>query len=872
MSGATASDRNRSKLTVPLDFLSEIANADSLGVLYDSIAKWMPDIFPADRISIALPKDEKFLAVAAVRGDRIRYDVAPIPIDGSKLGDCYVSRNPIVVNDADRPGERYTRTATPGQDRYRSTAILPLVVGDSCLGTLNLGCVAANSFPKETVVDLGRIATWIALQLNRFETHERLKTSEARFNALIENAQAMIFAKAPDGTMLIANRKYCETHGLQPDDVIGRRDAEIFGDAQAKQWQQDENRILRSGSGKTVEEELVHADGVTRTHMTQKFAVFDPGRGEHIICAISTDISDRKEVEAALAESESRARAFFDNSPSLMFMKDRNHRISFANRGFLEFYKTTEEQVLGRQSAAYVPPDLLERFEAEDRNIIENSVVSQTELQFPDAEGNMHDFLTIKFPANGADGNPVGLGGINIETTELRSRERELEIARDEAELAALNFEQAADKARAADRAKTDFLASMSHELRTPLNGILGMTHLLAMEDLTAEQQNKVDTIQESGDALLILLNDILDLSKVEAGELEVEIREFRLQDLVASIEALWEPQAQSKQLGWRCDVDLSVAPVLIGDDAKLRQIVFNLVSNALKFTDDGEIGLRVTQSESPDGRVMNRFEVSDTGPGIPHEHQSRLFDKFTQADSTISRRYGGTGLGLAICKSLIELMGGEIGYDTAPREGTTFWITLACEPGTDSALPAPDAPDAPDAPETPAKAVPDQPLTILVAEDNSVNQQIIRLMLEKAGHRCDMAENGAQAVEAVRRQDYDLVLMDIQMPEMDGIAATSAIRSLGGKRAKTPIVALTANAMKGDRALYLSAGMNDYVAKPIDPAALGAALSRQTGSGGTIEAFGDRGIVSSSAPVEPDPSLALEIDALFDGLDFADK
>jgi PAS domain S-box-containing protein len=310
MSGATASDGNRSKLTVPLDFLSEIANADSLGVLYDSIAKWMPDIFPADRISIALPKDEKLVAVAAVRGDRIRYDVAPIPIDGSKLGDCCVSRNPIVVNDADRPGERYTRTATPGQDRYRSAAILPLVVGDSCLGTLNLGCVAANSFPKETVVDLGRIATWIALQLNRFETHERLETSEARFNALIENAQAIIFAKAPDGTMLIANRKYCETHGLQPDDLIGRRDAEIFGDAQAKQWQQDENRILRSGSGKTVEEELVHADGVTRTHMTQKFAVFDPGRGEHIICAISTDISDRKEVEAALAESESRARAF----------------------------------------------------------------------------------------------------------------------------------------------------------------------------------------------------------------------------------------------------------------------------------------------------------------------------------------------------------------------------------------------------------------------------------------------------------------------------------------------------------------------------------------------------------------------------------
>lgn len=253
MSVPSASDGQRSKLTVPLDFLTEIANADRIDKLCASIAQWMPQIFPADRISIALPTDKGLLRVAAVHGDGIPYDTAQIPIAGTKLGDSYLSRTPIVVNDADRLGEKYARRRTPGQDTYRSTAILPLVVGDTCLGNLNFGCVDANRFPLETVTDLGQIATWIALQLSRFETHEWLKTSEARFGAPIENAEAMIFAKAADGTMLITNRKFYEVSGLRPGEVVGKLDSELFGQEAAAQWQKDDLRVLESKTGESIE-------------------------------------------------------------------------------------------------------------------------------------------------------------------------------------------------------------------------------------------------------------------------------------------------------------------------------------------------------------------------------------------------------------------------------------------------------------------------------------------------------------------------------------------------------------------------------------------------------------------------------------------
>jgi PAS domain S-box-containing protein len=850
-------------LSIPMGFLTALANAATLDELFEAIAAQLPGIFPADRISIALRHSDTTLSVAAVQGSTIQYDAKPIPIAGTKIGECFSTRRAIVVNDADRPNQKYARAQTPGQNKYRSTAILPLTVGDECLGTLNFGCLAADAFDAPTVDDLGEIATWIALQISRYQAVDRLKASDSRFNALIDNAHSMIFAKSADGRMLIANTKFCETFGLQRGQVIGRTDAEIFGTDAADQWRDDDQRVLNSESGETIEEQLPHADGTLRTHITQKFPVFDAALGEHIICAISTDISEQKQTAKALAESEGRARAFFENSPNMMFTKDADQRLTFVNPEYLKFYGQSEAETLHRTTPRDVDPERRAELQAIDEAVLRDGVIRRDELQLESSTGEMHTLFVTKFPIYDPDGMILGMGGVNTDITELRNREKELQIARDEAEMAAQMFKEAADKAQIADQAKSNFLASMSHELRTPLNGTLGMATLLLDSGLDADQAKMVDTIRASGQSLLMILNDILDLSKIEADELQPENRDFDLKSLMAGIDDMWRPQVAAKGLDWACRTDDLIASVLCSDSARLRQVIFNLVSNALKFTDAGSIALSVAQSSRSNGLVETVFEVADTGAGIPTGMGEKLFEKFTQADSTITRRYGGTGLGLAICKSLVERMGGEIAYESEPGRGTTFRFTVVCLPGSPDAS-ADNADETDGSGQTPA-----QSLRVLVAEDNAVNQQVIQLMLLRAGHRCDLVGNGLEAVAAVRARPYDLVIMDIQMPEMDGITATQRIRALGGPHETLPVIALTANAMKGDREQYLAAGMDDYVAKPIEPNHLNAAIARQTAvaANNVPTATPNNGRQDKPAA----PALSADIDKLFDDLDLPD-
>jgi PAS domain S-box-containing protein len=789
-----------SSLSVPMGFLTALANAATLDDLFEAIAAQLPGIFPADRISVALRHSDTALQVAAVKGSTIQYDMKSIPIAGTKLGECFSARRAIVVNDADLPGEKYARNLTPGQNKYRSTAILPLTVGDECLGTLNFGCLAPDSFSPKTVEDLGEIATWIALQISRYQAVDRLTASESRFNALIDNAQSMIFAKSADGRMLIANAKFCETFGLQHDQVVGRLDAEVFGAAAAAQWRKDDQRVLNSTAGETIEEELPHTDGTIRLHITQKFPVYDAALDERIICAISTDISRQKQVERDLAESEERARAFFSNSPNMMYTKDLDQRLTFASPEYLKFYGQTEAETLNRTTTRDVDPERRAELQAIDEAVLRDGTIRRDELQLKNSTGKMHTLFVTKFPIYDPDGKILGLGGVNTDITELRNREKEVQIARDEAEMAANMFKEAADKAQIADQTKSDFLASMSHELRTPLNGTLGMATLLLDSGLNADQTKMVDTIRASGQSLLMILNDILDMSKIEADEMELENHDFGLAALLSGIEDMWRPLAAAKGLDWDCRAEGAIAPILFGDSVRIRQIIFNLVSNALKFTETGGISISVTQSARTNGLIENVFEIADTGAGIPDGMKERLFEKFTQADASITRRYGGTGLGLAICKSLVERMEGEIDYESGAG-GTVFRFTVICPPGSPDAVT-----DRSTATKTQAISAASQSLNVLVAEDNAVNQQVIQLMLLRAGHQCDLVGNGLEAVAAIQARPYDLVVMDIQMPEMDGVTATQRIRALGGAYETLPIIALTANAMKGDREQYLAA------------------------------------------------------------------
>lgn len=504
-----------------------------------------------------------------------------------------------------------------------------------------------------------------------------------------------------------------------------------------------------------------------------------------------------RKATRALAASRQQYRQLAHIAPTGIYHADAEGDVIYANERFREIVGTQAQNITSDCWNNMIHPDDLE-FANEEWDAAVISGVSRCEYRFLHEDGTVVWVLdqAMKVEEDEA-GHVSAFIGTLTDITQLKNIETALEEARREAD--------------AASEAKSEFLASISHEIRTPLNGILGMVRVLQRTAPSDEVRSRLGIVEASADTLVELLSEVLDFSQIQAGQVEITSEPFRLDELVGELTTLWQPRAQEKGLQIVADLDGCPDGARLGDVKRLRQVLSNLISNAIKFTADGTV--TVTAGEPDDARASGLIEVSvaDTGIGISAEDQRVIFDKFTQADSSASRRYDGTGLGLAICKQLSELMGGSISVESVPGEGAVFRVNLPC-PRTDE-LPAPLEV------EPAAEDVPTGQLTVqvLLAEDNFINQHVITAMLERSCYEIDVVENGREAVEQVQAKSYDVVLMDIRMPELDGVGATRAIRELPGDAANIAIIALTANSLESERKAYLAAGMNDCLTKPID-------------------------------------------------------
>lgn len=811
------------------------------------------------------------------------------------------------------------------------------------------------------------------------------------FRHVMDELPVAAFIKAQDLSIEFVNKAWCAMTGIAKEDVIGRTDRQLFGADDAESYSHDDTEVVVTGSVKEIEEPVTHRDGTVRQLMTRKSRLVALDGSVHLVGS-STDITEVKAREQALEESMRENEVFrnlIDNVPVSIYAKRSDLRQFYVNKGWCDLTGLSKEEAIGKTDVEIFGADG-EAFVAGDMAVLRTGETQEIEETVTLADGNVRHQFARKGAMIASDGS-LYLIGSTTDITELKMREAELREARQRAVLA--------------DRAKSEFLANMSHEIRTPMNGVLGMAELLAKSDLDPKQKTFTDIIVKSGNALLTIINDILDFSKIDAGQLVLDPAPFNLPEAIEDVATLVSTRAKEKDLELIVRVEPGLESLFIGDVGRFRQIVTNLLGNAVKFTDEGHVLVDVTGTRVAAGTRLT-ISVTDTGIGIPEEKLKAVFEKFNQVDTSSTRRHEGTGLGLAITSRLVELMEGEIGVESAEGKGSTFWFTVtlpragqqggrrimpvdvtgarvlivddnavnrsilteqmvswtfdscAAESGAEglkvlvaaaaygvpvdclvldyqmpgmsgaemarivrntagladtpiimltsvdqslantsyrdlgidaqlikparssvlletlvatiqrhrhgtaggdgehaasdssgqatvqpvSAPPARAASERAQLHPPPVRARAraggnERGLDILVAEDNEVNQMVFTQILGETGYSFEIVGNGRKALDAFGRLNPRMILMDVSMPEMNGLEATAAIRRLEEESGThIPIVGVTAHALKGDRERCLEAGMDDYLPKPISPKALLEKVERWVGISGEAQ------------------------------------
>jgi PAS domain S-box-containing protein len=524
------------------------------------------------------------------------------------------------------------------------------------------------------------------------------------------------------------------------------------------------------------------------------------------LATVIRDVSEQRAQQEQLRLSEHRLRQVIEHVADVLFEQDLDGRFTFLNPAWCDATGFTLEESLGRHFVEFVhPDDATPTREAFEALLNDGTAPAIQPMRYLTRDGQFRWMEARARRLTDANDMPAGSIGTLRDVTAQRAMAEE--IAR------------AHQQALQSSAMMSEFLANMSHEIRTPLNGVVGLTSILAESKLEAEQRQLVLGAQQSAETLLTLVNDILDISKIEAGSLLLEQMPFDIRQWLSEMAEPGFAKARKRGLDVRLDVSAELPPRIVGDSTRIGQILTNLIDNAVKFTPAGLLSVVVVPSQAPDGRRMLRVSVTDSGIGIPLDKQAVVFEKYRQADSSTTRRYGGSGLGLAICRQLATLMDGDIGLESTEGVGSTFWFAIPL-----AAAPYDEAPAETGARPRAASEVPATPRALLV-EDNPTNQFVAKRFIEKAGCVVEVAANGAEALEKIAAADFDVVFMDCQMPIMDGYEATKRIRQ--GRLSEVPIIAMTAHAMKGDRERCLAVGMTEYLSKPLKPDTVAEMIER---------------------------------------------